>query len=194
MGQRPASQSPTSRSGTRSNTCLQRPPDCSLYRGFVGVGRGKVRERICIKESFNTGNPDEDDQSNIWPPDALLLGFRDFMQNFYQECSKLVHQLLDPLLMALDLSPGDSLAQLHSASLFTMSLIHYPALPMIDILSGTHTRIPAHSDFGTLTLLFQDDVGGLEIAEPGSANTETSVGFEKEGRSEGLSQSQVLLR
>ncbi len=42
-------------------------------------------------------------------------------------------------------------------------------------------RVPAHSDFGTLTLLFQDDVGGLEIANLGSANTEKSVEFEKHG-------------
>ena len=200
MGQRPASQSLTSRSATRSNICcniqskrffalseseknmIQRPPDRSLYRGYVGVGREKVRERICMKESFDTGKSDEDEQPNIWPPDALLPGFREFMEMFYQECSKLVLHLLDALSIALDLSPSDSLAQYHSASLFTMSLLHYPALPMTDLLSGTHTRIPAHSDFGTLTLLFQDNIGGLEIAEPGSANTETSVGFEKEGR------------
>ena len=64
-----------------------------------------------------------------------------------------------------------------------MSLLHYPALPAQDILSGTHTRIPAHSDFDTLTLLFQDDIGGFSIAESGSANSETRVWFEKEGRS-----------
>lgn len=28
------------------------------------------------------------------------------------------------------------------------------------LLSGTQTRIPADSDFGTLTLLFQDETGG----------------------------------
>jgi len=33
-----------------------------------------------------------------------------------------------------------------------------------------------------LTLLFQDAVGGLEIADLSSANTETSAGFEKEGK------------
>ena len=161
---------------------IHRLPDRSLYRGYVGVGREKVRERICIKESFDTGNPHEDEQRNIWPSEQLLPGFREFMEIFYQECSRLVQQLLDALSIALNLSPADSLAQFHSASLFNMSLLHYPALPTKDLLSGTHTRIPAHSDFGTLTLLFQDNVGGLEIAEPGSANTETSVGFEKEGR------------
>lgn len=48
--------------------------------------------------------------------------------------------------------------------------------------SGNLTRIPARSDFGTLTLLFQDGVGGLEIADPGSANTDTSAGLEKGGK------------
>jgi hypothetical protein len=47
--------------------------------------------------------------------------------------------------------------------------------------SGKLARVPAHSDFGTLTLLFQDDVGGLEIADLGSANTEKSAEFEKYG-------------
>lgn len=47
--------------------------------------------------------------------------------------------------------------------------------------SGKLARVPAHSDFGTLTLLFQDDVGGLEIADLGSANTEKSAEFEKHG-------------
>lgn len=47
--------------------------------------------------------------------------------------------------------------------------------------SGKLARVPAHSDFGTLTLLFQDDIGGLEIADLGSANTEKSAEFEKNG-------------
>ncbi len=146
------------------------------------MGQEKVRERICIKESFDFGNPDEDEQPNKWPSEELLPGYREFMEMFFQECSRLVQQLLDALSLALNLSPADSLVQSHVTSSFTMSLLHYPALPTKDLLSGTHTRIPAHSDFGTLTLLFQDSVGGLEIAEPGSANTETSAGFEKEGR------------
>lgn len=161
---------------------IRRPPDGSLYRGYVGVGCEKVRGHVCIKESFDIGNPDEDGQANLWPSEELLPGFRCFMEVFFQECSELVHRLLDALSLALNLPSASTLAQFHAASLFNMSLLHYPALPTKDLLSGTRTRIPAHSDFGTLTLLFQDNIGGLEIAEPGSANTETSAGFEKDGR------------
>ena len=75
-----------------------------------------------------------------------------------------------------------TLSRYHSQSLFNFSLLHYPALPLDLLRSGTHVRIPAHSDFGTITLLFQDDTGGLEIADPHSAETETSLGFEKQGK------------
>ncbi|KAM0805218.1 thymine dioxygenase [Usnea florida] len=162
---------------------IQRPADRSLNRGYVGVGREKVRQRICIKEGFDTGNPhDDEEQPNQWPSEETLPGFRDFMELFFHECSKLVQQLLDALSVALNLHPATSLVHYHSASHFNMSLLHYPALPTRDLLTGAHTRIPAHSDFGTLTLLFQDAVGGLEIADPGSASTATSIGFEKDGR------------
>lgn len=66
--------------------------------------------------------------------------------------------------------------------MFELSPLHYPALSASLLRSGTATRIPAHSDPGTLTLLFQDDVGGLEIADLSSASIEASAGFEKDGR------------
>jgi len=82
----------------------------------------------------------------------------------------------------LSLPSTDSLARHHAGSLFNLSLLHYPAVSAPLLRSGAQTRIPAHSDFGTLTLLFQDAVGGLEIADLSSANTEASAGFEKEGK------------
>ena len=99
-----------------------------------------------------------------------------------QDCTRLTHQLLDCLSLTLNLPAAESLTRYHSDSLFSFSLLHYPAVSAPLLRSGTHTRIPAHSDFGTLTLLFQDNVGGLEIADLTSADTETSAGFKKHGR------------
>ena len=93
-----------------------------------------------------------------------------------------MHKVLDCLSLALNLSFTDSLVRYHTNSLFNLGLHHYPALSGQLLRSGTLTRVPAHSDIGTLTLLFQDDVGGLEIAELGSANTESSAEFEKSGK------------
>jgi isopenicillin N synthase-like dioxygenase len=75
----------------------------------------------------------------------------------------------------------DSLSGNHKHSIFNFDLLHYPAVPTQLLNSGKLARVPAHSDFGTLTLLFQDDIGGLEIADLSSANTEKSAEFEKYG-------------
>jgi isopenicillin N synthase-like dioxygenase len=88
---------------------------------------------------------------------------------------------LDALSLVLDLSSADSLSGNHAHSIFNFDLLHYPAVSTQLLNSGKLARVPAHSDFGTLTLLFQDDVGGLEIADLGSADTEKSAEFEKHG-------------
>ena len=67
-------------------------------------------------------------------------------------------------------------------SLFDLSLIHYPVLSTGLFPSGEVTRNPAHADFGTLTLLFQDDVGGLEIADMSSTSCEGSAAVERSGK------------
>ena len=40
--------------------------------------------------------------------------------------------------------------------------LHYPSLTDSDIQPGV-VRCGAHSDYGSITLLFQDDAGGLEV-------------------------------
>lgn len=89
---------------------------------------------------------------------------------------------MDCLSLALKLPLKESLSAYHGNSLFSFDLLHYPALPAQSLRSGTLSRIRAHSDTGTLTLLFQDSIGGLEIADPRSASTEKSAEFEKHGK------------
>ena len=44
----------------------------------------------------------------------------------------------------------------------TFRTLYYPPLSDADIQPGV-VRCGAHSDYGTITLLLQDDVGGLEV-------------------------------
>jgi len=92
-----------------------------------------------------------------------------FMQTtFFHSCSTLVHQLLRAMATALALPSEDQLSKTHAQSLFQIRLAHYPPIATSILRKGEKSRIGAHSDFGTLTLLFQDSVGGLEVEDPSS--------------------------
>lgn len=134
------------------------------------VELNKLRDVPDFEESFESGNIHDEMQPNIWLPssvasDAGMSGFRPFMENFFDECKALVHAILDSLSIALNV-PGEGLSPTHAQSLFQLRLLHYPAIAADELRENRRSRINAHSDFGTLTLLFQDKVGGLEIEDP----------------------------
>jgi isopenicillin N synthase-like dioxygenase len=58
--------------------------------------------------------------------------------------------------------------------MFVSSLIHYPAVTVQSLPSET-IRFPAHSDMSTLTLLFQRNVGGLQVADMNSMDKTSSA-------------------
>ena len=66
--------------------------------------------------------------------------------------------------------------------MFKSSLIHYPAVSSDSVRSGEVVRSPAHIDFGTITLLFQQDVGGLEVADMNTTDKLSSVAVEKSAK------------
>jgi isopenicillin N synthase-like dioxygenase len=153
------------------------PPGGAHHRGYSAPGLEKVsqhqfdanelskaREAPDYKESFETGNLDDELQPNIWPPESALPGFRAFIESFFTDCEVLVHRVLDALSVAL--SVEDPLSSTHRRSLFQLRLLHYPRIAVEELERGRRSRITAHSDFGTLTLLFQDSVGGLEVEDP----------------------------
>ncbi|KAF2101385.1 Clavaminate synthase-like protein [Rhizodiscina lignyota] len=138
------------------------PTPPSFDRGFFALGKEKVRGQISMKENYDFSDAMAD---TAWPKGELLPRFREFAADFHQDCSRLVYRLLDCVSMALQLSDEQSLRQYHTGTLFTSSLNHYPSVPAQLLQSGEAARSPAHADFGTLSLIFQRNVGGLEIAD-----------------------------
>ncbi|KAF2177390.1 thymine dioxygenase [Zopfia rhizophila CBS 207.26] len=154
------------------------PPGGSHHRGYSAPGVEKVsqhtydadqiaklREIPDYKESYESGNVDDPAQPNIWLPEDELPGFRAFMEIYFTLCASLVHRILDALSLSLHV-PSPGLSPTHNKSLFQLRLLHYPSLPISQLTKNARSRINAHSDFGTLTLLFQDSVGGLEVEDP----------------------------
>ncbi|KAJ5612605.1 isopenicillin N synthase [Penicillium lagena] len=88
------------------------------------------------------------------------------MEKYYLICYRCQLQILEALEIGLDLPPT-TLTKRHDQQENEMRLAHYPAVPMANLLPDANgTRIAKHTDFGSITLLFQDSVGGLEIENP----------------------------
>lgn len=164
------------------------PPGGAHHRGYSPPGLEHVtqhtydkdsiaasRETPDYKESFESGNPNDASQPNIWLPEEELPGFRACMEEFFELCAGLVHRVLDALSLALGV-PEPGLAKTHDEALFQLRLLRYPAIEAAQLREGRRNRINAHSDFGTLTLLFQDGVGGLEIEDPNHPGRFNRVG------------------
>jgi len=156
------------------------PPDGAYHRGYSGVGKEKVvqidpikekgavtsRKVPDVKESYEIGNETDTKLLNIWLPEDALPGFRPFMTKFYARMTLLARQLLLALGVGLSLPDQEFLLKAHTQERYQLRLLHYPPVPMKDLRQGEKERIAAHTDFGTLTFLFQDSVGGLEVASP----------------------------
>lgn len=85
------------------------------------------------------------------------------MISFYWECSKLSREILVAIGTGLGLRDPEFLSRLHSGHNNQLRLLHYPPIPAAELENGSSARMPAHSDWGSITFLFQDDCGGLEV-------------------------------
>lgn len=117
------------------------------------------------KETLEMGNPRPNKFS---PPnrnlsDEDLPGFNAFVEKWWDECTRLERSLLGILGRALHLKDETLLCQLQAKDVCHISWAFYPSMPISPLKNNALRRLNAHTDFGGLTLLFQDMVGGLEV-------------------------------
>ncbi len=113
-----------------------------------------------MKESFNYNNtrmPDE-----LWPNLGWVPGFKQKAL----ESIKIADRLALDILQKFDtiLSCGTTLVDAHQNMYNTTRIIHYPAYE--GKIEDRQMRIGEHSDYGTITLLWQiNDVPGLQVQD-----------------------------
>lgn len=95
---------------------------------------------------------------NQWPDEAALPGFRTTIERYVEEMSELARRMVGAIAISLDL-PADSLDRYFEDPTTFLRLLHYPTQPQEEGLFGS----APHTDYGFITLLAQDDVGGLEV-------------------------------
>jgi isopenicillin N synthase-like dioxygenase len=125
-----------------------------------------------LKESFRyTAEPDPrcrihpepawgflHNQPNKWPEG--MPGFREELLAFLADCGDAVERLLAAFEVALGM-PEPVLRRHHRRRNYTMRLLRYPAVTA-PVKPGQE-RCGEHTDWGTVTLLFQGGEPGLEV-------------------------------
>jgi isopenicillin N synthase-like dioxygenase len=141
------------------------------HRGFLAVGEARMygREKVDLKESFVWGlELSEDDPDvragrplmgpNQWPVDMPEL--RRDLYGWFEGMTGLGHRLLRAIAAGFDVDPG-FFAPRFRKPLARGSAIHYPPQP--PDLGARQFGVAPHTDYGCLTLLWQDEVGGLQV-------------------------------
>lgn len=148
--------------------------DDSDVKGKTDATNTETEVQKDIKESFEAGRDDDPVMPNIWYPDGVLPGFKDACLDFFWACHDTEKQILKALALGFNLSE-DYFLSFHTKPDNQLRLLHYPSVPASILENEKASRIPSHSDFCTLTILVQDDVGGLEVEDPHSPGTFVAV-------------------
>lgn len=139
------------------------------HRGWLAQGGAKMEDdaRADLKESFIWGYEDSagdtpDDHGlrgdNRWP--AFLPGLRDNAMAYFEHAHEVAHHLMRGFAIGLGLAP-DFFLRTASRPLSRASFVYYPPQP--SDLGAEQFGVGPHTDFGVLTVLCQDSVGGLQV-------------------------------
>ncbi|MEO1238565.1 MAG: 2-oxoglutarate and iron-dependent oxygenase domain-containing protein [Pseudomonadota bacterium] len=133
-------------------------------RGYIEVfGENTDPEKTKdLKECFDIG-PERETVSpffgpNPWPP--ALPEFATLTYAYHQQMVGLAKAMLRGIALSLDLSE-DYFADKTRDPISIQRMLHYP--PQNKVVDESVMGIGAHTDYGNLTILAQDDVGGLQV-------------------------------
>ncbi|KAL0487201.1 iron/ascorbate oxidoreductase [Acrasis kona] len=154
----------------------------NTYRGYFPLQKGDPS----YKEGFEIGpysSQEEADKNkrnqqqsefdleevNVWPSEERLPGFNHFAIDLYKSCRALGSRIMKLVAVYYNL-PHDFFESFFEPSLSTLRLLHYPKrVGSGSTFLSEDDKIPlscaAHTDSGIITILFQDDAGGLQVKD-----------------------------
>lgn len=141
------------------------------HRGYLPLAQTKQPgvKRADLKESFNFAYPFRADDPALASGCALVgvnqwlegeAEWRRVLERYYAAIFELGQRVLSGIALSLDL-PRDFFRDLYRHPLVRARLIHYP--PQQEGTDDGQFGAAAHTDYGTITILWQDNVGGLQV-------------------------------
>ncbi|KAF0978456.1 hypothetical protein FDP41_002276 [Naegleria fowleri] len=146
--------------------------------GYISKSSERLnRKDIDFKEAYNVRFKncpnDQGEEVNYFPDETQfhdLQGFEKFSKDLFNSLHDLLCEILDDLQSSLTIrNKTSTMEQLehnyfsstHSDKEHSLRYLHYPKIEKND--STTRNGAGLHCDYGSITLLFQDDVGGLQV-------------------------------
>ncbi len=119
------------------------------------------------------GRDDEPAHPNRWPDESpgsssAVPGFRATMAAFFAQLAALHTSVMRAIAVGMGLPDETFFDRFVGDADNTLRLLHYPAVRR-DVFRRDPGRVRAgaHSDYGSVTFLFQDGRGGLQVQSPG---------------------------
>jgi len=140
------------------------------WRGYFPLGGELTSGRPDWKEGLYLGTELPEDHPlvrartpvhgpNLFPE---IEGMRETILAYMDAVTQLGHRLMEGIALSLGL-PADYFAQRYTADpLILFRIFNYPTQPVPEGMD-VHWGVGEHTDYGLLTILHQDDVGGLQV-------------------------------
>lgn len=129
----------------------------------------ELKEGLYIGDDISTDHPYYTNQRlnsgpNQWPATVSdAAEFRKTSMEYYRAVYELAKDILGVLARTLDVDQS-FFDPLTAGGVATMRMLHYPSQPK-DEDEKLNRGIGAHTDFGCVTLLLQDEVDGLQVLD-----------------------------
>lgn len=134
-------------------------------RGYIPMFGENVDPEFTqdFKECFDYASHEEHVSPFFGPnlmPESSLPGFKETMEAYHAEMLKLANKLIGAIALSLGL-PFDYFYKMQQKPISIQRILHYP--PQTGAISREKIGIGEHTDYGFLTILSQDSVGGLQV-------------------------------
>ncbi|KAG8985293.1 hypothetical protein FRB90_004827, partial [Tulasnella sp. 427] len=147
-------------------------------RGYVQQGRERVTQSSDAqeiaalrakapdyKETMEIGRDWDATWKNQWPQETDAPGFKTTFLDFFKTCHDFHTLVMRSIALGLSL-PETFFDNKIQEQYHNLRLLSYPSIDTRLLKAEGSARAGAHSDYGTLTFVFQDSVGGLEVQNP----------------------------